>query len=77
MSGPTVAETAPSWTGPADAETMGYEGPFRDPDAVRAQRLEAEKITAPILGPVHAVLSPAERADFGELVETTRNAIHM
>ena len=40
-------------------------------------RLEAERITSRILEPFFSVLSPDEMATFGEVVETTRNAIDM
>lgn len=72
-----ASTNAPPRTGPAYAEQMGFKGPFRDPEEVRAQRLEAERLTGAILEPYFAVLSPTELADFGELVETTRNAIDM
>ena len=72
-----ASTNAPPRTGPGYAERMGYTGPFRDPEEVRAQRLEAESITARILEPYFGALSPEELADFGELVETTRNAIDM
>lgn len=72
-----ASTNAPPRTGPEYAERMGFTGPFRDPEEVRAQRLEAEGITARILEPYFAALSPEELADFGELVETTRNAIDM
>lgn len=67
----------PPRTGPAYAEAMGFRGPFRDPEEVRPARLEAEALTARILEPFFAVLDPYELAEFGELVETTRNAIDM
>lgn len=72
-----ASTNAPPRTGPEWAERMGFTGPFRDPDEVRAQRLEAEEITARILEPYFAVLDPSELADFGELVETTRSSIDM
>lgn len=73
-----VASTnAPPRTGPAYAEHMGWTGPFRDADEVRAARLEAEALTARALEPYFAVLDPGELAEFGELVETTRNSIEM
>lgn len=68
---------APPRTGPAYAEQMGWRGPFPDPDTIRPARLEAEALTARALEPFFAVLSPAELAEFGELVETTRHAIDM
>lgn len=72
-----ASTNAPPRTGPAYAEAMGFKGPFRDPEEVRAARLEAEALTGRILEPYFAVLSPEELAEFGELVETTRNAIDM
>jgi hypothetical protein len=56
---------------------MGFVGPFRDPEEVRATRLEAEAMTARIMEGFYAALSPTELAQFGETVETTRNAIDM
>lgn len=72
-----ASTNAPPRTGPAYAERMGFTGPFRDPEEVRERRLEAEVTTARMLEPYFGVLSPEELADFGELVETTRNAIDM
>ena len=59
------------------AENMGWSGPFRDPEEVRASRLEAERLTTEIIAAHLAVLSPDELADFAELVDTTRNSIDM
>lgn len=67
----------PPRTGPAYAERFGWTGPFRDPDEVRPRRLAAEQLTASMLEPYFAVLAPDELAIFGEVVETTRNAIDM
>lgn len=72
-----ASTNAPPRTGPQYAERMGFRGPFRDPAEVREQRLEAETLTARILEPFFSVLGPEELADFGELVETTRNSIDM
>jgi hypothetical protein len=72
-----ASTNAPPRTGPPYAEAMGFTGPFRDPEEVRPQRLEAEAVTARILEPYYGVLDPEELADFGELVESTRNAIDM
>lgn len=72
-----ASTNAPPRTGPAYAESMGFEGPFRDLEEVRAQRLEAEALTGRILEPYFAVLSSTELTEFGEVVETTRNAIDM
>ncbi len=59
------------------AENIGWSGPFRDPEEVRASRLEAERLTTEIIAAHLAVLSPDELADFAELVDTTRNSIDM
>ncbi len=72
-----ASTNAPPRTGPEYAERSGWKGPFRDPAQVRDARLEAERLTATILEPYFGVLSPAELAHFGEVVETTRNAIDM
>jgi hypothetical protein len=72
-----ASTNAPPRTGPGYAERMGFTGPFRDPEEVRPQRLEAEAVTARIMEAYYAVLSPEELADFGDLVERTRNAIDM
>lgn len=72
-----ASTNAPPRTGPEYAMRMGFEPPFRSPDEVRSARLEAEKLTSRILEPFFAALSPGELAEFGETVETTRNAIDM
>ena len=72
-----ASTNAPPRTGPEWAERMGFTGPFRDPEEVRPQRLEAEEITARILVPSFQALDGRELAEFGELVETTRDAIDM
>lgn len=72
-----ASTNAPPRTGPDYAQQMGFVGPFRDAEEVRARRLEAEELTARALDPYFAVLSAEELDDFGELVETTRNAIDM
>ncbi len=72
-----ASTNAPPRTGPAYVEAMGFKPPFRDPEEVRAQRLQAEAMTAKILEPYFAVLSPEELGRFGEVVETTRAAIDM
>jgi hypothetical protein len=72
-----ASTNAPPRSGPAYAERMGFEGPFRDPEEVREARLEAEVLTARILEPFFATLAPEELADFGEVVATTRAAIDM
>jgi hypothetical protein len=59
------------------AEHLGWPGPFRDPEEVRAARFEAERVTTEIIAAHLAVLSHDELADFAELVETTRNSIDM
>lgn len=72
-----ASTNSPPRTGPGYAERMGFSGPFRDPEEVRTQRLEAERITANMLRPYFAVLSDEELTDFGNIVEATRNAIDM
>jgi hypothetical protein len=73
-----LASPAPApRTGVAWAEHLGFRGPFPDPDEVRPARLEAERVTTEIIAAHLDVLSPAELADFAELVETTRNSIDM
>jgi hypothetical protein len=72
-----ASTNAPPRTGPEYAEQLGWTGPFRNPDDVRDARLEAERLTAKILQPYFGVLSPDELAHFGDVVETTRNAIDM
>ena len=73
-----LASPAPApRSGPPWAEHLGWSGPFRDPEEVRAARLEAERVTTEIIAAHLAVLSPDELADFAELVETTRNSIDM
>ncbi|MEV6595780.1 hypothetical protein AB0M36_02840 [Actinoplanes sp. NPDC051346] len=69
-----AAPHPPPRTGPAYAERMGYRGPFRDPEEVREQRLEAERLTASIIVPYFASLAPDELALFGAAVETTCSA---
>jgi hypothetical protein len=59
------------------AEHLGWPGPYRDPDEVRAARLEAERVTTEIVATHLAVLAPDELADFAELVATTRDSIDM
>ncbi|GAA2425309.1 helix-turn-helix domain-containing protein [Streptomyces macrosporus] len=70
-----AATHEPPRTGPGYAERMGYKGPFRDPDEVREQRIEAEKLTASIIVPYFSTLAPEELALFGEAVETTCTAV--
>ena len=72
-----ASTNAPPRTGPAYAEQMGFTGPFRDPEEVRPARLEAEALTARIMATYYGSLDGGELAEFGELVETTRNAIDM
>lgn len=73
-----IASTnVPPRTGPEYAERMGFAPPFRDVEEVRESRLEAERITSRIVEQFFRALDDDELADFGELVETTRNAIDM
>ena len=67
----------PPDTGPGHAELMGFTGPFRDPDEIRARRLAAEKTTAGMMERFYRVLSDGDLDEFGDLVESTRNAIDM
>ncbi|MFK7918507.1 MAG: hypothetical protein AB8G14_10545 [Ilumatobacter sp.] len=72
-----ASTNAPPRTGPKYAERMGFVGPFRDPDEIREQRLEADVITSKILTPYFDVLDADELADFADVFESTRNAIDM
>lgn len=72
-----ASTNAPPRTGPDYAEFMGFSGPFRDPGEVRDQRLAAETTTEAIMAGFYGVLSNGELDEFGELVESTRNAIDM
>lgn len=65
-----AAPHPPPRTGPAYAERMGYRGPFRDPEEIREQRLDAERLTAEIIEPYFAVLDSEELACFGAAVES-------
>ena len=64
-------------TGAPWAEHRHWKGPFRDPAEVVQERLQAERLTSKIMEPYFGVLSEAELEQFGEVVETTRNAIDM
>ncbi|MER5770843.1 helix-turn-helix domain-containing protein [Streptomyces sp. NPDC001985] len=64
-----AATHAPPRTGPGYAERMGHRGPFRDPEEVREQRVEAEELTSAITVPFFSRLTPAELALFGDAVE--------
>jgi hypothetical protein len=44
---------------------------------MRAARMAAEALTSRMLIPAFSTLSQAELEEFGELAETTRNAIEM
>ena len=72
-----ASPAAPPRSGPEWATRMGFEGPFRDPDEVRAQRQEAEALTSRIMARYVGTLDADELAEFAELIETTRNAIDM
>ena len=72
-----ASTNAPPRTGPGYAQQMGFAGPFRDPDEIRAQRLDAEALTGSIMGGFYATLADDELDEFAQLVETTRNAIDM
>jgi hypothetical protein len=72
-----AATHAPPRTGPGYAERMGYKGPFRDPEEVREQRIEAEQLTSSILEPYFSTsLTARERFLFGEIVESTCSGVH-
>jgi hypothetical protein len=72
-----ASPAVPPRTGPPWAEHLHWKGPFRDPEEVRAARLDAERMTSAALVPAFGALDADELADFAELVETTRNAIDM
>jgi hypothetical protein len=72
-----ASPAAPPRSGPEWAERMGFVGPFRNPDEVRAQRDAAEALTSRIMARYIGTLDPAELAEFAELIETTRNSIAM
>ena len=59
------------------AEHLHWSGPFRDPEEVKVQRLDAETVTSKIMARHFGVLSEGELAEFAELAETTRNSIDM
>ena len=70
-----AATQAPPRTGPLYAARMGWQGPFRDPVEVRAQRVAAEELTNRILEPYFYHLTPEELASFGEAVESVCTAV--
>ena len=73
-----LASPAPApRSGPGWAEHLGWEGPFADPAAFVEARLASEALTSTIMERYFGVLDAAERAEFVELVDTTRNAIDM
>ena len=73
-----LASPAPApRSGPVWAEHLHWTGPFRDADDVRAGRVEAEKLTSRMLIPIYSTLTDGELIEYGELTETTRNAIDM
>jgi hypothetical protein len=68
----------PPRNGPAWAENLHWVGPFPEvTDDMRAARMAAEALTSRMLIPAFSVLTVAELEEFGELCETTRNAIDM
>jgi len=67
----------PPRSGPEWAHHLRWTGPFRDPAEMRDARLDAERLTTTIMERHLAVLDPDELDEFGEIVETTRNAIDM
>jgi hypothetical protein len=60
---------------PSRADRTGVA--FGNPADFVEARAEAERTTAAIMTRYVGVLSADERSDFGEIVETTRNAIEM
>jgi hypothetical protein len=68
----------PPRSGPAWAEHLHWVGPFPEvTDHMRAARAAAEALTSRMLIPAFSVLNETELVEFGELCETTRNAIDM
>ncbi len=72
-----ASPAVPPRTGPPWAEHLGWTGPFRNADEVRAARLEAEALTSRMLVPYFSVLDEAELGLFADTIEATRNAIDM
>lgn len=72
-----ASPAAPPRSGPPWAEHLGWQGPFRDAEPIRAARAEAEALTSRMLVPYFSVLDADELAFFAEAVESTRNAIAM
>jgi hypothetical protein len=73
-----ASPAAPPRSGPGWAEHLQWNGPFHPiTDRMKAARLDAEALTSRMLIPAFSSLSPAELEEFGELAETTRNAIDM
>lgn len=58
----------PPRTGPGYALKLGFEGPFRDPEEVRPQRVEAEFLTEDLLVPYFNVVSGADRSELVDLM---------
>ena len=67
----------PPRSGPVWAEHLGWTGPFRDAEASRGARAEAERLTSQMLVPIYGSIGATELAEFAELIETTRGAIDM
>jgi hypothetical protein len=68
----------PPRSGPAWAEHLHWVGPFPEvTDDMKAARMAAEALTSRMLIPAFSVLNASELEEFGELCETTRNAIDM
>ncbi|MCV7225254.1 helix-turn-helix domain-containing protein [Mycolicibacterium komossense] len=65
-----AAPHPPPRTGHTYAEKMGHRGPFRNPEEVRQQRMEAERLTSALLVPHFNSLSAADLTTLGDAIET-------
>jgi hypothetical protein len=74
-----LASPAPApRSGPEWANHLHWAGPFPTvTDEMRAARAAAEALTSRMLVPAFSTLTAPELEEFGELAETTRNAIDM
>ena len=61
--------------GPARAKNFGWPEPFPDTAALSARRQAAEADTDRMLGRFYEVLTPAERAELVQLVNTAKEAL--
>jgi hypothetical protein len=64
-----AAPHPPPRTGHSYAEKMGHRGPFRNPEEVSQQRIEAERITSELLVPHFNALSVDELMRLGDAIE--------